>query len=212
MRLHGYYRSSASYRVRIALNLKGVAYESIPHHLRHNEHHAPDFLQLNPQAMVPVLEAQGTKLTQSMAIIEYIDETVPEPALLPKGAADRAYVRGLAQMIGCDIHPIDNLRVLRYLRQNFSANEAAIGAWYNHWIAEGFAALEAVMASDQRTGDYCYGNAPTLADICLVPQMVNAANYKLNLSPYPKLQTIFANCMALPAFSAAHPSQQPDTE
>ena len=212
MRLHGYYRSSASFRVRIALNLKGLAYESIPHHLRHNEHHAPDFLKINPQAMVPVLEAAGTKLAQSMAIIEYLDETVPEPALLPKAVADRAYVRSLAQMIGCDIHPINNLRVLRYLRQNFNADEAAIGAWYNHWIAEGFAALEEVLASDPRTGDFCYGNTPTLADICLVPQIVNAANYKLDLSPYRKLQGIFANCVTLPAFKAAHPSQQQDAE
>jgi len=212
MRLHGYYRSSASFRVRIALNLKGLPYESIPHHLRHNEHHAPDFLKLNPQAMVPVLEAEGTKLAQSMAIIEYLDETVPEPALLPKAAADRAYVRSLAQIIGCDIHPINNLRVLRYLRQTFNADEAAIGTWYNHWIAEGFAALEEVLANDQRTGDFCYGNKPGLADICLVPQMVNAANYKLDLTPYPKLRSIFANCAALPAFAAAHPSQQPDAE
>ena len=212
MRLHGYYRSSASFRVRIALNLKGVNFASIPHHLRHDEQRAPAFLAINPQGMVPVLEADGALLAQSMAVIEYLEETVPSPALLPAGAIDRAHVRALAQIIGCDIHPINNLRVLRFLRHAYGADDAAIAVWYNHWIAEGFEALETILAADPRTGAFCFGDKPGLADICLIPQMVNAGNYKLDLSPFPTLRRIFGACQALPAFTQAHPSQQPDAE
>ena len=210
--LHGYFRSSASFRVRIALNLKSAAYEQVPHHLRRGEQRAAAFLCLNPQGFVPALEADGAVLRQSLAIIEYLDETIPSPPLLPESAADRAHVRGLAQIVACDIHPIDNLRVLHYLRRHFGADDAAIAAWYNHWIAEGFAALETILAGDPRTGQFCCGAQPGLADIMLVPQMVNAGNYQLDLEPYPTLRRIFDACLALPAFASAHPRAQPDAE
>jgi maleylpyruvate isomerase len=212
MRLHGYYRSSAAFRVRIALNLKGAAYESIPHHLRHDAHRAADFLALNPQGLVPVLEDAGRVLAQSLAIVEYLEETIPQPALLPVGAADRAHVRALALVVGCDIHPVNNLRVLRYVRGQFGADDAAVAAWYNHWIAEGFAALEQLLARDPRTGVFCFGDAPGLADIFLVPQVVNAGNYALDMSPYPTISRIYEACMRLAPFAHAHPRSQPDAE
>jgi maleylpyruvate isomerase len=212
MILHGYYRSSASFRVRIALNLKGIAYEDTPWHLRHGAHLEAAFGAVNPHKLIPVLDDDGRLLTQSMAIIEYLDETHPEPPFLPATPADRAYVRALAQSVACDIHPIDNLRVLKYLRTNFAADEDAVGAWYNHWIATGFAGIEAVLASDRRTGVCCFGDAPGLADILLVPQVVNAASYKLDMTPFPAINRIFATCMALPAFESAHPRNQADAE
>jgi maleylpyruvate isomerase len=210
--LHGYFRSSAAFRVRIALNLKGLAATPAPHHLRHGGQHAPDYLCLNPQGLVPALETGGSVLRQSLAIIEYLDETHPAPPLLPSTPLDRAHVRSLAQLVACDIHPIDNLRVLKYLRREFSADETVIGAWYNHWIAEGFTALEAILREDPRTGAFCCGDAPCLADICLAPQVVNAGNYKLDMAPYPTISGIFDRCMALPAFAEAHPRVQPDAE
>jgi maleylpyruvate isomerase len=212
MILHGYYRSSASFRVRIALNLKGIAFESIPWHLRNGAHLEAAFGAINPHKLIPVLDDSGTLLTQSLAIIEYLDETHPEPAFLPKAVADRAYVRALAQAVACDIHPIDNLRVLKYLREHFAADEEAIGTWYNHWIATGFAGIEAMLVGDARTGRFCLGDAPGLADILLVPQVVNAANYKLDMTPYPTISRIFDACMKLPAFEAAHPRHQADAE
>jgi maleylacetoacetate isomerase len=212
MNLHSYYRSSAAFRTRIALNLKGLTYSYIPHHLRHDEQRAPDYLKINPQGLVPTLQADGAVLRQSLAIIEYLEETHPAPALLPAAPADRAHVRALAQMVACDIHPVNNLRVLRYLRHTFGASEAAVAGWYNHWIAEGFVAIEAILAADPRTGMFCHGNEPSLADICLVPQVTNAGNYQLDMAPYPTIQRIFANCTALPAFANAHPSAQPDAE
>jgi maleylpyruvate isomerase len=212
MILHGYYRSSAAFRVRVALNLKGLAHSHAPHHLRHGGQRDPGYLKLNPQGLVPALEDGGRVLTQSLAIVEYLDETYPSPPFLPDNAADRAHVRALAQIVACDIHPIDNLRVLRYLRDPIGADQTAVETWYNHWIALGFDALEAILASDPRTGRFCHGDAPGLADICLVPQMVNAGNFKLDLTPYPTIRRIFDACMALDAFADAHPAKQPDAE
>ncbi len=212
MILHGYYRSSASFRVRIALNLKGITYDHVPWHLRNGAHLEAAFGAINPHQLVPVLDDAGTLLTQSMAIIEYLEEVHPEPAFLPKSPADRAYVRALAHSIGCDIHPIDNLRVLKYLREHFAADEDAVATWYNHWIRAGLKGLEAMLSSDARTGRFCYGDTPGMADIMLVPQIANAGNYKLDMTPFPTIQRIFDNCMALSAFEKAHPRNQADAE
>jgi maleylacetoacetate isomerase len=212
MRLYSFFRSSAAFRVRIALNLKKVTYETVAIHLRRNDQSKPDYRAVNPQGLVPVLEDGGQRLMQSLAIIEYLDETRPEPPLLPKDPAERARVRALAEIVACDIHPINNLRVLRYLIHELGHDEAAIGKWYNHWIAAGFEALEPLLASDRGTGDFCHGSAPGLADIALVPQVVNAERYRLDLTPYPTLVRIFENCMRLEPFVAAHPSNQPDFE
>ena len=212
MKLHGYFRSSASFRVRIALNLKGIEYETITHHLRHNEQRAPDYLALNPQGLVPVLDDDDDVLIQSLAIIEYLDETHPNPPFLPGHPGDRARVRGLAQLVACDIHPVNNLRILRYLRSPLGHDEATVQTWYNHWITEGFAAFEALIAEDDRTGAFCQGDEPGLADICLVPQVANSQNYGLDLTPYPTLRRIYDRCMNLDAFQRAHPKAQPDAE
>lgn len=210
MRLHSYFRSSASFRVRIALNLKRIDYDQVTYQLLKNEQQAPDFRALNPQGLVPALEDDDEILTQSLAIIEYLDETHPHSPFLPGHPGDRARVRALAQLIACDIHPLNNLRVLRYLRASLGQDEAAVPRWYNHWISEGFGALETLLAEDDRTGKFCHGDAPGLADICLIPQMVNAQNYQLDLAPYPTLRRIYDSCMALDAFRRAHPNQQPD--
>jgi maleylpyruvate isomerase len=212
MKLHGYFRSSASFRVRIALNLKGIGFESIPHHLRHNEQRRPEFLELNPQGLVPVLEDEGEVLYQSLAIVEYLDETHPNPPLLPGHPGDRARVRALGQLIACDIHPIDNLRVLRYLKDPLGHDQKTVEAWYNHWIAEGFSAFERLLAGSEQTGRFCHGDEPSLADICLVPQVFNARNYALDLGPYPTIRRVFDACMAIPAFEKAIPANQPDAE
>ncbi|AUW60111.1 maleylacetoacetate isomerase [Sphingobium sp. SCG-1] len=210
--LHGYYRSSASYRLRIALNLKGIAYRDVPHHLRLDEQRAPQYLALNPQGMVPALEIGGRVLTQSLAICEYLEETIPESPLLPEAPTDRAKVRAMAQIIACDIHPIDNLRVLQYLRKTLGQDQAAVTAWYNHWIAEGFTALEAELRQTASRGPFCYGNAPGLIDLCLVPQVYNAGNFALDLTPFGRIREVNAACVALPAFERAHPANQPDAE
>jgi maleylacetoacetate isomerase len=212
MRLYSFFRSSAAFRVRIALNLKKVAYETVPIHLRRNDQSKPEYRAVNPQGLVPVLEEGRQRLIQSLAIIEYLDETRPEPPLLPKDPAERARVRALAEIVACDIHPINNLRVLRYLIHELGHDEAAIGKWYNYWIAAGFEALEPLLASDAQTGDFCHGDAPSLADIALVPQVVNAERYRLDLTPYPTITRIFENCMRLEPFIAAHPNNQPDYE
>jgi maleylpyruvate isomerase len=212
MKLYGYFRSSAAFRVRIALNLKQLDYEQVAIHLRRNDQTRPDYLGVNPQGLVPTLEDGGITLIQSLAIIEYLDETRPEPPLLPKAPAERARVRALAQIVACDIHPINNLRVLRYLMRNFDRDENAVAAWYNHWIAAGFAAFERLVAHDPATGAFCHGDLPGLADIALAPQVVNAERYNLDLSPYPTIERIFAACMKLDAFAAAHPDNQPDRE
>lgn len=212
MKLHGYFRSSAAFRVRIALNLKGLAYENVFVHLRKGDQRSPAYLGLNPQALVPTLEDGPHALTQSLAIVEFLDETHPAPPLLPRSPHERARVRALAQIVACDIHPIDNLRVLQYLSKELKADEAAVGRWFNHWIATGFGGLEATLAQDKATGRFCHGDTPGLADICLVPQVFNSKRYNLDLAPYPTITRIFEACMALPAFDLAQPSKQPDAE
>jgi maleylacetoacetate isomerase len=209
--LHGYYRSSAAFRVRIALALKGLEIQTVSHHLRKGEQRSPDYLALNPQGLVPVLEAQGEVLTQSMAIIEYLDETIPGASLLPQDALGRARVRSLAQAVACDIHPIDNLRVLNYLRNELGQDEASVQRWFNHWIATGFDAIE-IRLGEPQTGLFMHGDTPTLADICLIPQVVNAGNFQLDLAPYPRIRRIYDEAMALPAFANTVPSRQPDAE
>jgi maleylacetoacetate isomerase len=212
MKLYSFFRSSAAFRARIALNLKKLDYETVAIHLRRNDQSKPDYRNLNPQGLVPALIEDGRTLIQSLAIIEYLDEVHPEPPLLPKDPADRARVRALADIVACDIHPINNLRVLRYLTHQLGCDEAAIASWYNHWIAAGFAALEPLLARDARTGCFCHGDSPGLADITLVPQVVNAERYRLDLSPYPTLARIYENCMRLEPFTKAHPNNQPDFE
>ena len=212
MKLYGYFRSSAAFRARIALNLKGLTYETASIHLRRGDQGQPDYRGVNPQGLVPALEIDGNTLIQSLAIIEYLDEIHPVPPLLPASPAERARVRALAQIVACDIHPINNLRVLRYLTRTYGRDEADIGVWYNHWIDAGFRALETLLAGDPRTGAFCHGGQPGLADIALVPQVVNAERYRLDMTPYPTITRIFAACMSLPAFEAAHPDNQPDRE
>ncbi len=211
--LHGYFRSSAAYRVRIALNLKGLDYERVSVHLRKGEQRADAFLALNPQGMVPALVDGDALLTQSPAILEYLDEAYPDtPRLLPDGAVDRARVRALAAAVACDIHPLNNLRVLQYIQGPLGCSQEAMATWYNHWIAEGFRALERMLADDPRTGRFCHGDAPGLADVCLVPQVFNSARHALDLAPYPTIRRIAEACNALEAFQDAHPSRQPDAE
>src|SRR6516165_10296261 len=212
MKLYGYFRSSAAFRVRIALNLKKRDYETASIHLRRNDQSRLEYRSVNPQGLVPTLEDGGQTLIQSLAIIEYLDEVYPDPPLLPKDPAGRARVRALADIVACDIHPINNLRVLRYLTRELGHDEAAVAKWYNHWIAAGFQALEPLLAHDARTGTFCHGNSPGLADIAFVPQVVNAERYRLDLAPYPTLVRIFENCMTLEPFIAAHPNSQPDYE
>ena len=210
MRLHGYFRSSASYRVRIALNLKGLGVEHLPHHLRKGEQRAPAYLAINPQGLVPTLEDDtGTVITQSLAIMAYLDEAYPSPPLYPDDMMARAKVRNFAAIIVSDIHPLNNLRVLRYLKRELHQEQPAIDAWYRHWIAEGLPALEAMLTEH---GPFCFGAAPTLADVCLVPQLANARRYECPLDAFPRLCRAEAACHALPAFQAAAPERQPDAE
>ncbi len=210
--LYGYWRSTAAYRVRIALELKGLAWKSRPVHLLRDggEQHGAAFRALNPQQLVPALLDGERVLTQSLAIAEYLDETYPEPPLLPVDPRGRARVRALALTIACDIHPLGNLRVLRQLQRQFGASEAQRGEWSRHWMSQGFAAIEALLADDVATGAFCHGDTPGLADICLVPQVYNARRRNLPLEPYPTVQRIDAACAALEAFRAAAPELQPD--
>ncbi len=212
MKLYGFFRSSAAFRVRIALNLKGLAYDGVSIHLRRNDQAKPDYRGINPQSLVPTLEDGGETLIQSLAIIEYLDEIHPNPPLLPQAPGERARVRALADIVACDIHPINNLRVLRYLTHSFGRSESDIAVWYNHWIEAGFQALEASLARDARTGIFCHGDRPGLADIALVPQVVNAGRYQLDMASYPTITRIYDSCMALAPFQAAHPDNQPDRE
>ena len=211
--LQGYFRSSAAWRVRIALNLKGLGFATIARHLRKREQAAPDYVAKNPQGLVPALEVPGQGvLTQSMAIIEWLEETKPLPPLLPADPWGRARVRSLAQIVACDIHPIQNLRVLAYLKHELGQDQPAIDAFARHWIEAGLGALEARLAREAETGRFCHGDAPGLADLCLVPQLGNARRFGVDLAPYPTVLRIEAACAALPAFEDAAPERQPDAE
>ncbi|MBV8193186.1 MAG: maleylacetoacetate isomerase [Alphaproteobacteria bacterium] len=213
MKLIGYFRSSAAFRVRIALNLKGIAVEHASRHLRKGEQAAADYVALNPQKLVPTLVLEsGEVLTQSLAILEYLEEIHPEPPLLPKDPVGRACVRALALIVTADVHPIQNLRVMAYLRDKFGQTEEAAFAWSRHWIETGFDSYEATVAKDARTGTYSHGDRPTFADLCLVPQVFNAQRFKVDMSRYPTIQRIYATCMKNPAFDAAQPMKQPDAE
>lgn len=213
MKLYGYFRSSAAYRVRIALNLKELSYDAVPIHLMRGggEQHGAAFRALNPQALVPVLEDGVRVLTQSLAILEYLEEIHPEPPLLPADPAGRARVRALALQVACEIHPLNNLRVLQYLKRELNLDEGARERWYRHWIATGFTSFEASLAAGGM-GRFCHGDAPGLADTCLIPQLFNARRFDCDLTAYPRMLAIEAACAALPAFAAAHPARQPDAE
>ena len=213
MKLIGYFRSSAAFRVRIALNLKGIKVEHASRHLRKGEQSAPDYVAINPQKLVPALVLDnGVVLTQSLAIMEYLEETHPEPALLPRDPVGRARVRALSLIVSADIHPIQNLRVMGYLREKFGQTEESAFAWSRHWIETGFDAYEATLSSDPGTGTFSHGDSPTMADMCLVPQVFNAARFKVDMKRYPTIQRIYDACMKHPAFDAAQPSKQPDAE
>ncbi|OZI36511.1 maleylacetoacetate isomerase [Bordetella genomosp. 1] len=214
MQLYGYFRSSAAYRVRIALNLKGLAYESVPVHLVKDggQQLSETYRALNPAALVPTLVDEGAALGQSMAIIEYLDETRPEVPLLPSDPLGRARVRGIAQAIACDTHPLNNLRVLKYLKHELKVSEDAKNGWYRHWVAVGLEAVERMLAASEATGRFCHGDTPTLADLCLVPQVYNARRFDCDLSAYPTIVRIDAACNAVKAFIDAQPQNQPDAE
>jgi maleylacetoacetate isomerase/maleylpyruvate isomerase len=207
--LYGYPLSSAAYRVRIALALKGVKVSTVNKQLRRGEHLQKDYLKINPQGFVPVLALEdGTVLTQSLAIIEWLEESHPRPALLPEDHSARARVRSLCQLIACDIHPLNNLRVLRYLESTLNVAQAARDDWYRHWVTTGFAAFEELLSRDDSRGRFCFGDQPGMADVCLVPQIYNARRYSVDLTPYPRIVAIDAACGELPAFASAAPEKQ----
>ncbi len=212
MIFYGYFRSSAAYRCRIALNLKGLSPEMVAVHLRKGEQRSEDFLKLNPQGFVPALVTDGHVLTQSLAIIEWLEEMHPTPALLPRDPFARAHVRALALSIACDIHPLQNLRVLGHLRSALGQDQAQLDAWCRRWIESGLAAFEAQLNASGQVGAFCFGDMPGLADLCLVPQLFSAARFGADVSALKTVNRIAANCAAHPAFLAAHPSQQPDFE
>jgi maleylpyruvate isomerase len=211
VKLYSYFRSSAAYRVRIALNLKGLPYEMEAIHLTKDGgcQHSPQFRALNPQERVPALQvANGNVLTQSLAIIEYLDEIHPEPALLPADAPARAHVRAIAQIVACDIHPLNNLMVLQYLKRQMKHEQADIDTWYHHWVIQGFTSIEAMIAP----GPYACGSQVTLADVCLIPQVFNARRLKVPLDTFPKIVAVESACLKLAAFDKARPENQPDAE
>ena len=210
MKLYTYFRSSAAYRVRIALNLKGLAYESAPVDLRPAEHRQPDYLARNPQGLIPAIQEGAAVISQSLAIIEYLEEMHPQPPLLPRSPLDRARVRSMALAVACDIHPLNNLRVLNYLRSPLGQDATAVDTWYRHWVAEGFRALEEEAKRASGDGLHMFGSAVTLADICLVPQMFNARRFKCDVEPFPTLRSICAELETVPAFASAAPAAQPD--
>lgn len=212
MKLYNYFRSSAAFRVRIALNLKGLDYDSVPKALTRNEHRDADYLAVNPQGLVPALAIDGTTLSQSLAIIEYLNDLHPQPPLLPTDPLARAQVRSMALAIACDIHPLNNLRVLNYLRQTLGQNDDGVNAWYRHWVSEGFRGLEQQVARHSTGGRHCFGDSVSLADVLLVPQVYNARRFKVDLTPYPTLVAISTHLESWPAFDAARPEAQPDAQ
>jgi maleylacetoacetate isomerase len=212
VKLYTYFRSSAAFRVRIALNLKGLAYEPQFVHLAKGEHRKPEYGRVNPQGLLPTLVLDdGTHLTQSLAIMEYLEEKHPQPALLPKDALGRARVRSLANLIACEIHPLNNTRVLQHLKRALGQTEDQVNAWYRHWIADGLGKFEAELARANKSR-FCHGDAPTMADCCLVPQIFNAKRYQCDLAAYPSTVRVFDECMRLEAFERAQPAKQPDAE
>ncbi|RLZ09450.1 maleylacetoacetate isomerase [Acinetobacter sp. 2JN-4] len=210
MKLYSYFRSSAAYRVRIALNIKQLAYETQPIHLVKNEQQQADYQALNPSQLVPTLVDANQTLLQSISILEYLEEAYPEVALLPKNIAERAKVRAFAQAIACDIHPLNNLRVLKYLQQDLGLNDQQKSNWYQHWMLQGFQSLEAQLQDSN--GQFCFGTQATFADCCLIPQVYNAKRFKIDLAAFPKIESIYQHCLTLPAFLHAAPEQQPDWE
>jgi maleylpyruvate isomerase len=214
MKLYSYFRSSASYRVRIALNLKGLSYDYVPVHLIRGggEQLAPAYRAINADALVPVLDDGGETIPQSLAIIEYLEERYPEPSLLPRDVRARAYVRSLALQVACEIHPLNNPRVLKYLTETLGATETTKTEWYRHWIAAGFETLEMRLSRDGCPGQFCYGDKPTLADLCLIPQVFNARRFKIDTQCYPTIQRIYDGAMEVDAFVRAAPGSQPDAE
>ena len=214
MKFHGYFRSSSAHRCRIAFNLKGLTPEFQSVHLRRNggEQNTPEYLALNPQGLLPALETDGLVLTQSLAIIEWLDETYPEPSLIPDDKDIRAKVRAFSQIIACDIHPLQNLRVLQYIKGEYGQDQAAADKWCQRWIGDGLAACEAMLQSFGNHGNFCFGETPGLADICLVPQVYSAHRFGVDMSTMPRLSKVFDACEAMPAFADARPSVQPDAE
>jgi maleylacetoacetate isomerase len=213
LKLYTYFRSSAAFRVRIALNLKGLAYQPAFVHLAKGEHRQPSYAAVNAQALVPTLELDdGTRLNQSLAIIEYLETLRPQPALLPSEPLARARVRALALLVACEIHPLNNLRVLQHLKRALGQSEESVKAWYQHWVADGLAKFEAELGGGRPRGQFCHGEAPGLADCCLVPQIFNAKRYECDLAPYPETMRMFEACMQLEAFDRAQPAKQPDAE
>ncbi|BFG81598.1 maleylacetoacetate isomerase [Paraburkholderia terrae] len=214
MKLYSYFRSSASYRVRIALALKGLPYEYAAVHLLRGggQQLASVYRELNPDGLVPTLEDGPHVLSQSLAIIEYLDELYPDPPVLPSAPADRAYVRSVALQVACEIHPVNNLRVIQYLKKRLSISDEQKSEWYQHWIDVGFSSLESRLSSEHRVGDFVFGSTPTIADLCLVPQVWNARRFEIPLNRYPTIMRLAANAMALNAFAQAEPSKQPDAE
>lgn len=210
MKLYTFFRSSASYRVRIALALKGLAYEPRFVSLPKGEHGTETFRAVNPQALVPALDDNGQVLVQSLAIMEYLEETHPHPPLLPAAPADRAYVRAVAQLVACDIHPLNNLRTLKYIRKTYGLDEDGVNAWYRHWIAEGFGMLERYVVAERKAGRFSYRESVSMADCCIVPQVFNAQRFQCDMQPYPTVMRIFEHCMTLEAFVSAQPDRQGD--
>ena len=215
MKLFTYYRSSAAYRVRIALNIKGLNVEAVPVHLVKDggQQKAPEYLDKNPQGLVPLLELDDeSSITQSLAMIEYLDELHPEPSLIPGDALERAQVRALSLAIACDIHPLNNLRVLQYLTRELGSSDEQKNQWYQHWIQQGFTAVEKTLSQTSLNGEFCITEQPTMADCCLIPQAYNAQRFKVDMSPYPLISSINEHCLSLPAFAQAAPAKQADAE